>query len=72
MSLAFFLIWNPLGLESGELFAYMLACLLVIRLFDTFFELPSSALAPELSEDYNGRTTLIALRGCSACSADWA
>nr|QQZ50185.1 MFS transporter [Phenylobacterium glaciei] len=45
VSLAFFLIWNPLGLESGELFAYMLACLLVIRLFDTFFELPSSALA---------------------------
>ena len=64
VSVAFFLIWNPpSGWSQGELFAYMLVCLLVIRLFDTFFELPSSALAPELSEDYNGRTTLIALRG---------
>ena len=54
VSLAFFLIWNPpSGWSNTELFGYMLACLLVIRLFDTFFELPSSALAPELARDYD-------------------
>ena len=64
VSLAFFLIWNPpSGWSNTELFGYMLACLLVIRLFDTFFELPSSALAPELARDYNERTSLIAIRG---------
>ena len=64
VSLAFFLIWNPpSGWSHTELFGYMLACLLVIRLFDTFFELPSSALAPELARDYDERTSLIAIRG---------
>jgi len=59
----FFLIWNPpTGLEPMALFAYMMACLLSIRLFDTFFELPSSALIPELIEDYDRRTVLISVR----------
>ena len=60
---AFFLLWNPpAGFDHGQLFAYVLACLLVMRLFDTFFELPSSALAPELTDDYRERTTLVSLR----------
>ncbi|MFT4936592.1 MAG: GPH family glycoside/pentoside/hexuronide:cation symporter, partial [Pseudoalteromonas distincta] len=47
VAIAFFLIWNPpVGWEHAQIFGYMLTCLLVIRLFDTFFELPSSALAP--------------------------
>ena len=40
----------------------MLVCLLVIRLFDTFFELPSSALLAELTDKYDERTSLIAIR----------
>ncbi|WP_176696057.1 MFS transporter [Phenylobacterium immobile] len=63
VSIAFFLIWNPpQGWSEGALFAYMLTCLLTIRLFDTFFELPSTSLAPELVSDYDGRTKLLALR----------
>lgn len=59
----FFLIWNPpAGLSHPALFAYMMACLLSIRIFDTFFELPASALVPELEEDYDRRTRLIATR----------
>jgi Na+/melibiose symporter-like transporter len=64
VAIAFFLIWNPpVGWENAQIFGYMLTCLLVIRLFDTFFELPSSALAPELAKNYDDRTSLIALRG---------
>ena len=60
---AFFLLWNPpSGLDHSQLFAYVLACLMTMRLFDTFFELPSSALAPELTDDYRERTTLVSLR----------
>lgn len=59
----FFLIWNPpTGLEPLMLFGYMMVCLLSIRLFDTFFELPASALIPELVQDYDKRTVLISIR----------
>ncbi|MBL8554366.1 MAG: MFS transporter [Phenylobacterium sp.] len=63
VAICFFLIWNPpSGLEGLRLFAYMMACLLTIRLFDTFFELPSSALMPELVEGYDRRTVVVAVR----------
>ncbi len=63
VAVGFFLIWNPpMGWEKEALFIYMLVCLLVIRLFDTFFELPSSALLAELTEKYDERTSLIAIR----------
>jgi Na+/melibiose symporter-like transporter len=62
VSVAFFLIWNPPALSEGAIFFYLLACLLTIRLFDTFFELPSSALVPELAKNYDERTSLISMR----------
>lgn len=63
VSIGFYLIWNPpIGWENEALFAYMLVCLLTIRLFDTFFELPSSALLAELTQDYNQRTSMISIR----------
>lgn len=63
VAIAFFLIWNPPhGWSEGAIFGYMLACLLTIRLFDTFFELPSTALAPELVSGYDQRMRLLAMR----------
>ncbi len=63
VSAAFFLLWNPpQGLSDGQMVGYLLACLLTVRLFDTFFELPHSTLAPELAKDYDERTKLISLR----------
>jgi Na+/melibiose symporter-like transporter len=61
--LFFFLLWNPpQGWSDQALFFYLLVCLLSLRFCDTFFELPHSALAPELAKDYNERTSLISLR----------
>lgn len=63
VSLLFFLIWNPpLGMSDEMTAVYLLGCLLLIRLFDTFFELPALALAPELVTDYDKRTQLYSLR----------
>jgi Na+/melibiose symporter-like transporter len=60
---AFYFLWNPLpGLSEGALFAHLLICLMLLRLFDTFFELPSLALGPELVQDYDGRTALVSSR----------
>lgn len=63
IGLAFFLLWNPPGwLPPEGLFFYLIACLMVLRLFDTFFELPSLALAPELVSDYHQRTVIVGMR----------
>lgn len=69
VSIAFYLIWNPpVGWENEALFIYMLVCLLTIRLFDTFFELPSSALLAELTQDYNqqGQLAILTVTGVVA------
>lgn len=59
----FYFLWNPpTGLDHAATFAFMLGALLTIRLFDSFYELPSQSLAPELAPDYNERTALISLR----------
>jgi Na+/melibiose symporter-like transporter len=63
VSVAYFALWNPPKDWSHEAIAgYLVACLLTVRLFDTFFELPHSALAPELAKDYHERTKLLSLR----------
>ena len=63
VSVAYFLLWNPpAGWGDQAIVAWLVICLLTVRLFDTFFELPSSALAPELTRDYNERTSLVSMR----------
>ncbi len=63
MALAFVAIFNPpAGWQGAQMFAYMLICLLTLRFFDTFFELPSVSLLPELTQDYKLRTRIFAMR----------
>jgi Na+/melibiose symporter-like transporter len=60
---AFFLLWNPpLAWSKLSISIWLLTCLLAVRLFDACFELPSTALLPELTSNYHERTGLIALR----------
>jgi len=62
---AFVLLWNPPGgLTSTELGLWLLATLVAVRVLDTLYELPCSALLPELVRDYDERTKLAALRYC--------
>ncbi len=63
LSVAFFLLWNPpTGWSDTAVLWWLFACLLVVRFTDTLFELPSVALAPELIDDYDGRTLIVNLR----------
>lgn len=63
LAISFFLLWNPpQGWSQDATLVWMAVCLLVIRVSDTFFELPSAALAPELIEDYDGRTRIVNFR----------
>lgn len=60
---SYFLTWNPpAGLDTGGLFAWLVVMTLLVRISFTFFEVPASALAAELTNDYDGRTSLMAAR----------
>lgn len=63
VSLAYFFLWSPPGsLTNTELFFYLVILSIVIRTLITLYEVPSSALAPELTRDYDERTKLMAWR----------
>lgn len=60
---AFLLLWTPpAGASQPALFAYVFAVAVAVRTFITMYEIPSSALAPELSADYNERTSILSYR----------
>lgn len=59
----FIMLWiPPHGLPQWGLIAWMAACVIGVRLFDTVFYLPHVALIPELSSDYHERTNLFTVR----------
>ena len=63
VALSYFLLWNPPQEWSQTgLFWYLLVLAVLIRTFITLYETPSSALAPELTKDYDERSSLISFR----------
>lgn len=62
VSVSYLLLWNPPALSPGALFVYLIVVAVVVRTFITFYEIPSAALVPELTEDYDTRTSFVAYR----------
>lgn len=62
IAIFYFLLWNPPALHGVALFGYMLAAAILVRIAIACYEIPSAALAPELSTDYNERTSFMAWR----------
>jgi glycoside/pentoside/hexuronide:cation symporter, GPH family len=63
IAVSYFLLWSPpRGWDQTALFWYILVLAILTRTFLTFFETPSAALAPELSRDYDERSTLLSFR----------
>lgn len=62
-AVVFALLWMPPeGWSQAATLGYMITCVVVLRFVDTFFEVPASAMAAELTSDYHQRTTLVAYR----------
>jgi GPH family glycoside/pentoside/hexuronide:cation symporter len=62
-ALAFWAVWHmPAGLSQPMMLAFMVASLIVARVAISFYEIPSVALAPELTANTHERTTLFAWR----------
>jgi Na+/melibiose symporter-like transporter len=62
VAISYLLLWNPPHWSHGALFLYLIVVAIVVRIFITFYEIPSSALAPELSADYDQRTVFLGYR----------
>ncbi|MGJ3647489.1 MFS transporter [Sphingomonas sp. GlSt437] len=63
VALGWVLLWNPpTGWSHGALALYLFGSALLTRLALSAFEIPASALGPELSSDYDERTRLFSYR----------
>lgn len=63
MGLCFFGLFSPPeGLSEQQLFVWLVAFAIGVRLFLTFYSVPSNALGPEMTTDYDERTQLVAFR----------
>lgn len=59
----FYALFNPvIELNEHNVFAYVLVMALLIRTGTTLFEVPSTALLPDLESDYDRRNKWLALR----------
>jgi glycoside/pentoside/hexuronide:cation symporter, GPH family len=58
----YFLFAPPLGWSKDHLLIYMGVMLVTVRVLLSLYEIPSSALGPELTYDYDERTSLMSSR----------
>lgn len=63
VALCFYFLWSPpAGLAQDALFAYFVFMAIMVRVSITFYEIPSSSLVAELTDDYHQRTAFLSLR----------
>lgn len=63
VALSYFFLWNPPeGISDGSLFAYFIIMAAIVRTTITLYEIPSSALVAELTDDYDERTSFLSFR----------
>ena len=63
VGLIYVMAWNPpAGLTGNDLFPYLLMITIATRVAYTFYEVPSSALVAELTDDYDERTSFLSFR----------
>ncbi|MEM6708831.1 MAG: MFS transporter [Pseudomonadota bacterium] len=63
VALSYYLLWNPpADLRGNDLFLYLLVLAVAIRALITLYEVPSSALVAELTDDYDERTQILSFR----------
>lgn len=62
MAILYFVLWNPPHWQPANLFPYVLVMAILVRVSLSLYEVPSTALTPELSPDYTERTSLLSFR----------
>jgi GPH family glycoside/pentoside/hexuronide:cation symporter len=62
VALSYLLLWNPPAWSVGALTIYLFVVTVIVRTFISCYEIPSSALNPELTDNYDQRTALSGYR----------
>lgn len=62
LGLAWLLLWSPPDGAHGHIFLYLVATAVLVRALVSCCEVPSVALVPELTRDYDERTGLMRFR----------
>jgi Na+/melibiose symporter-like transporter len=62
VAVSYLLLWNPPHWGQGALLVYLFVVAVVVRTFISFYEIPSAALNPELTDQYDQRTALSSYR----------
>ena len=62
VAVAYYFLWVPPHWSNEALFFYLIGVAIVVRTFITMYEIPSSALVPEMSSDYDQRTSFLSFR----------
>ncbi len=61
-AIVFALLWNPPAWPAEHLIIYMVVMTVSVRIFISLYEIPGNALVPELTKDYNQRTSFFSYR----------
>lgn len=63
IAFAYYFLWNPpADVRGNDLFLYLITLVVGIRLLITLYEVPSSALVAEITNDYDERTNMLSFR----------
>ena len=62
LAASWMLLWHPPGLEGWQAFGYLVVTAIFVRTLVSACEVPSVAILPELTQDYDERTSLMRLR----------
>lgn len=62
VAFVYFFLWNPPELGEFGLFIYLTVASVLVRFFITLYEIPSSAIVAELTDDYDERTRMLSYR----------
>lgn len=60
---SYWLLWTPpVGLPPERLFMYFVVVSVMVRVFISVYEIPSASLIPELTDQYDERTSILSWR----------
>jgi len=62
VAVSYYFLWIPPHWSHQALFCYLVAMAIIVRTFITMYEIPSSAMVPEMTDDYDQRTSFISIR----------
>lgn len=62
VAVSYFFLWTPPAWSPEALFAYLVVTAIIVRISISLYEIPSTALLAEFSNDYDERTKLVAWR----------